>query len=454
MPRSEQQPFRKLIESNRIVAAMSESRPVLWRNEHLQNAADALPGCGFTEGESRGAEERLRRFAPFIAEVFPETSAQGGIIESELREIPRMRELVRSGWGQDLPGSLWLKLDSHLPVSGSIKARGGFYEIMALAERIALQHGLLPEPGQDGVDPDESAVAYAQLTSATARAVFSSCSVAVGSTGNLGLSVGLMAAALGFRATVHMSAEARQWKKDLLRSRGVEVIEYAANYSEAVRAGREAAARDPRCHFVDDEDSRDLFLGYSVAGMRLKRQFEEQGIAIGPERQLIAYLPCGVGGGPGGVCFGLKLAFGDDAHCFFAEPVQAPAVSLGLASGLDDRISGEDIGLSGRTAADGLAVTRPSALVCRAMRHLLSGAFTMPDEFLFQALRDLYDTEKLRLEPSALAGFYGLRHAASGALGEAMQKPEAVHLLWATGGSLVPLEEWQGYYDEGNRLPG
>ncbi|MDL2306590.1 D-serine ammonia-lyase [Desulfovibrio sp. OttesenSCG-928-C06] len=429
--------FAEIIDKNSTVAAMSTGRPVLWTNGQLQGASTALPACGFTARESEEAEERLRRFAPFIASVFPETAPSGGIIESELREIPAMRDFVRAKWQQDLRGELWVKLDSHLPVSGSIKARGGFYEIMALAERIALEHGLLGSINDD----------YAALASDKAKGVFAGYSVAVGSTGNLGLSVGLMAAAFGFKATVHMSADARQWKKDLLRSRGVQVIEYDGNYSEAVRAGRLTADNDPRCHFVDDEDSRELFLGYSVAGLRLKRQLEERGVHIGPKRPLVVYLPCGVGGGPGGVSFGLKLAFGDNAHCYFAEPVQAPAVSLGLASGLDDRICGEDIGLSGRTAADGLAVTRPSALVCAAMRHLLSGAFTVPDEFLFTALRGLADTEELRLEPSALAGFYGLRHAASGAMGEAASCKEAVHLIWATGGSLVPYAEWQVYYD-------
>ena len=154
---------------------------------------------------------------------------------------------------------------------------------------------------------------------------FSQYSIAVGSTGNLGMSIGIMSARIGFKVTVHMSADAREWKKAKLRSHGVTVVEYEQDYGVAVEQGRKAAENDPNCFFIDDENSRTLFTGYAVAGERLKAQFAGQGPCGGCRAPAVCLSAVRRWRGHGGVAFGLKLAFGDNVHCFFADalPVHA-----------------------------------------------------------------------------------------------------------------------------------
>lgn len=58
------------------------------------------------------------------------------------------------------------------------------------------------------------------------------------------------------------------------------------------------------------------------------------------------------------------------------------------------KISVRDIGITGITHADGLAVGRPSGLVGRIMDSILSGEFTLEDYKLYDYLRFLDKSEK------------------------------------------------------------
>ncbi len=162
------------------------------------------------------------------------------------------------------------------------------------------------------------------LASTQARALFAQHTIAVGSTGNLGLSVGIAARALGFRAVVHMSSDAKQWKVERLTRLGVEVVQHKADYTTAVECARIDAEGDPTIYFVDDERTEMLFFGYSAAASELAAQLEAAGVTVDEEHPLFIYLPCGIGGAPGGAAYGLKAIFGDAAHAFFVEPVQSP----------------------------------------------------------------------------------------------------------------------------------
>ncbi|MFM5164080.1 D-serine ammonia-lyase [Aeromonas rivipollensis] len=431
---------QQLITQFPLVQSLIALEPVTWFNPNATTLAVGLPYVGLDGNDVADASARLARFAPYMCDAFPETRVSKGILESEIAAIPAMQATLNARYGVELTGKLLLKKDSHLPISGSIKARGGIYEVLTHAERLAIKAGLLCEEDD-----------YRKLFTDEFRQFFGQYSIAVGSTGNLGMSIGIMSAKLGFTVTVHMSADAREWKKRKLREHGVIVVEYAEDYGVAVEQGRKEAERDPNCFFIDDENSRTLFLGYSVAGERVKKQFDEMGIVVDAEHPLFVYLPCGVGGGPGGVAFGLKLAFGDNVHCFFAEPTHSPCMLLGVHTGLHDAIAVQDLGIDNLTAADGLAVGRASGFVGRAMERLLDGFYTLSDQEMYDLLGLLARDEQICLEPSALAGMPGpWRVSADGdwqasrAL-DAGRMAQATHLVWATGGGMVPAEEMAKY---------
>ena len=429
-----------------VIEKIANAKEIGWVNSKIVNWKVAKELLEVTEADIDDAEKRLERFAPYIMKCFPETVPMNGMIESELSEINAMKKHLEEKYSVKIPGKLLLKKDSHLAVAGSIKARGGIYEVLKHTEELALEAGLITDKND-----------YSCLLSEECKDFLSQYTIQVGSTGNLGLSIGIASAAVGYEVIVHMSADAKQWKKDMLRSHGVKVVEYESDYSEAVKNGRKESDANPKSYFVDDENSKNLFMGYAVAARRLKKQLEEKEIVVDEEHPLFVYIPCGVGGAPGGVAFGLKTIWGDNVHVFFVEPVQAPCMVLGMASGLHSKICVQDVGLNGLTHADGLAVGRPSGFVGKVMEPILSGEFTMEDAKLYEYMRALLDTENAFIEPSACAAFEGplklLQYEETKAyimehnLEDKMEN--SVHIAWATGGRLVPEEirkEYQNTY--------
>lgn len=436
-----------------LAAHLRNAQPCLWINPHRQAQPSATlqaMGRGVALADTRAAAARFARFAGLLAQMFPELAASGGVVESPLLPAAALQPALGMAEGQ---GRLFIKADHRLPVAGSIKARGGMHEVLEFAEQLALQHGLV-EPGGD----------YRALATPAAREVLGRYEVAVGSTGNLGLSIGVVASALGFKATVHMSADAKDWKKGRLRQLGVQVVEHAGDYERAVAAGRTLASTNPLCHFVDDEQSFSLLLGYSAAALHLQTQLADQSVVVDAAHPLIVYLPCGVGGAPAGITLGLRQLLGPHVHCFFAEPVQSPCFLVQMladsTAGRGQHPSVYDWGLTNRTEADGLAVPRASLLAAELMAPLLSGVFTVADDTLFAHLARVLDVLGERIEPSAAAGFAGPAMLLSTAAvqgwlhstGVEAVLHNATHLVWTTGGLLVPDVQYQAFVERGRRV--
>jgi D-serine dehydratase len=332
---------------------------------------------------------------------------------------------------------LLVKADHDLPMTGSVKARGGVYELLCRVETLALQ-GNIVKQGEP----------LTPLLTPAARALFSKHRIVVASTGNLGFSIGLVARAFGLEAEVHMSHDAKTWKKERLRRTGASVIEHPCDYTETVSRARASAAASGS-YFIDDESSRLLFVGYTTAAAELAEQLDERGVKISPNTPLVVYLPCGVGGAPGGITAGLKTIFGAAVRCVFVEPVASACVLAALAVGHGLPLSVYDIGLDNDTIADGLAVPVASKLVMSSIGASIDAAVAVTDTAMLDGVRRAWNEARLRLEPSAASGFAAvpLFIEAVHKTGEALPAG-AVHVIWTTGGSQLPDDQFRALLDD------
>ncbi|MFR9256125.1 MAG: hypothetical protein ACLVJ6_11830 [Merdibacter sp.] len=114
----------------------------------------------------------------------------------------------------------------------------------------------------------------------------------------------------------------------MLRGLGVHVIEYENDYSKAVA---EAAAR-PRpiqLAFIDDENSKDLFLGYTVAALRLKSSWNRCRLQLTKRIRCLFISRAAWAAGPAVLHSASRASMGM-RRIVFAEPTHSPVCCLNV----------------------------------------------------------------------------------------------------------------------------
>jgi D-serine dehydratase len=402
-----------------VAQRLAAGEPQVWfAPPRAQRPADAAP---LTETEMRDAAAFLRRMRPLLrtslGEQWPDGEMLSPLIPSQLAS----------------PLSMQVKGDHLLPLAGSVKFRGGVFEILCHLDQLADRHDL-PRIAHGVLD-----VAAPQT-----KAVLAQEQIVVASTGNLGFGIGVLARAFGLGAQVHMSHEAKAWKKDRLRRIGVEVVEHDGDYRTAVTAAR-AVTDASAAYFIDDERSRKLLVGYSLAAPELAYQLARDGVTVSRTHPMVVYLPCGVGGAPGGITAGLKAIYGANVTCVFVEPTQSACMLAALTHGgqVTD-IYG--LGLTNATVADGLAVPAASPTALAAVGQAIDAVVTLSDSDMLHWVHTAWREERLMLEPSAAAALGAVPRfveAAEQSSNLTFDPRQATHVAWATGGSLLPPDEFE-----------
>jgi D-serine dehydratase len=132
----------------------------------------------------------------------------------------------------------------------------------------------------------------------------------------------------------------------------------------------------------------------------------------------------------------------------FVEPVASACMMAALASDAPEPPSVYDLGLDNRTLADGLAVPRASALVVEAVGPVVDAVVAVDDATLVAWVKDAWRKGGLRLEPAAAAAFAGLDPFCAAAVAAGWPAlDDAVHVVWTTGGSRLPNDEFNALLD-------
>ena len=210
-----------------------------------------------------------------------------------------------------------------------------------------------------------------------------SAGVVTYSSGNHGQAVARSAQLLGLRAVVVMPTHAPAIKVEKTRAYGAEVIlEGTTSLDRQARAETEARARG--LTMVPPFDDPRTIAGAGTVGLEI--------LARVPALRAV-FVPIGGGGLVSGIAVVVK-ALRPEAAVIGVEPEGAACMTASLAAG-------QPITLSGTASiADGLLPVRPGDLTFLHVSRLVDEVRTVTDSSIANAMRWIYDSTGMRVEPS------------------------------------------------------
>ena len=216
------------------------------------------------------------------------------------------------------------------------------------------------------------------------------------SAGNHAISLGYSARILGSTAKVVMPKTANAFRVQLCRELGVEV-ELVDNVTQAFVRVREIERAEGRT-FVHPYEGPKTALGTATIGMEFIDQVSAAGASL--DAVIVA---AGGGGLTGGVACAVKQMSPDTA-VYVVEPEGADTMHRSFEAGSPQSIDAV------RTIADSLGAPRCEPYSYALNRRFVDEVVLVNDDQIMEAMRLLFRSAKLVVEPAGAAALAGLMH--------------------------------------------
>ncbi|MGK2962787.1 MAG: threonine ammonia-lyase [Gemmatimonadaceae bacterium] len=216
------------------------------------------------------------------------------------------------------------------------------------------------------------------------------------SAGNHAISLGYSARILGTNAKVVMPRSANAFRVQMCRDLGV-TVELVDNVTEAFARVKEIETTEGRT-FVHPYEGPKTALGTASVGMELIDQIREAGAEL--DAVVVA---AGGGGLTGGVACAVKQMSPETA-VYVVEPEGADTMYRSFMAGSPQSIDAV------RTIADSLGAPRCEPYSFALNRQFVDEVVLVTDEQIREAMRLLFRSAKLAVEPAGAAALAALMH--------------------------------------------
>lgn len=216
------------------------------------------------------------------------------------------------------------------------------------------------------------------------------------SAGNHAISLGYSARILGTTAKVVMPKTANAFRVQLCRELGVEVV-FVENVNEAFARVKEIEAAEGRT-FVHPYEGPKTALGTATIGLEFIDQLRAQNVSL--DSLIVA---AGGGGLTGGVACAVKQMSPDTA-VYVVEPVGADTMYRSFQAGSPQSLD------KVRTIADSLGAPPCEPYSFALNRQFVDEVVLVDDDQIRNAMRLLFRSAKLVVEPAAAAALAALMY--------------------------------------------